>query len=90
MKKTILLFSLVFIALSYADLSLARGRQPCSGSKGGIQRCVGDSFLCNDGTISRSKRICDPTVYGSNKANKGKTSKTKPAPMFDIHGRRVN
>jgi hypothetical protein len=31
---------------------------PCSGSKGEIARCVGDRFLCNDGSISASKRIC--------------------------------
>lgn len=31
---------------------------PCSGSKGGIERCVGDRFLCRDGSISASKKIC--------------------------------
>lgn len=36
----------------------AQGRAPCSGSKGGIERCVGDSFLCNDGSISASKKSC--------------------------------
>lgn len=36
----------------------ARGNTPCSGSKGGIERCTGDSFLCRDGSISASKRSC--------------------------------
>ncbi len=31
---------------------------PCSGSKGGISGCDGDLFLCNDGSISGSKRSC--------------------------------
>lgn len=36
----------------------ARGRQPCSGSKGGISHCLGSYFVCKDGTTSASKRIC--------------------------------
>lgn len=36
----------------------ARGRQPCSGRKGGIAGCRGSKFLCNDGTLSASKRSC--------------------------------
>lgn len=40
-----------------ADAS--RGRKPCSGSKGGISHCTTDGqFVCNDGTISKSKKIC--------------------------------
>ncbi|MCW0209395.1 MAG: hypothetical protein OJK14_20035 [Achromobacter sp.] len=31
---------------------------PCSGKKGGVDRCVGEQFLCRDGSISASKRIC--------------------------------
>ncbi|HHQ4730977.1 hypothetical protein ACEUB2_11700 [Aeromonas veronii] len=36
----------------------ARGRQPCSGSKGGISHCDGGRFVCNDGSYSASKRTC--------------------------------
>ncbi|ROL84763.1 hypothetical protein [Pseudomonas protegens] len=32
--------------------------QPCSGKKGGIARCDGELFLCNDGSISASKKNC--------------------------------
>lgn len=36
-----------------------RGRQPCSGSKGGIAHCTSDGrFVCNDGSLSQSKRFC--------------------------------
>lgn len=31
---------------------------PCSGSKGGIERCDGPLFVCRDGSISGSKRNC--------------------------------
>lgn len=36
---------------------------PCSGSKGGIARCQGELFLCNDGSISGSKKSC-PAHFG--------------------------
>lgn len=36
----------------------ARGRQPCSGAKGGISHCLGSYFVCKDGSTSASKRIC--------------------------------
>lgn len=31
---------------------------PCSGSKGGVSHCMNGRFICNDGSISASKRIC--------------------------------
>jgi len=31
---------------------------PCSGAKGGISHCAGDLFVCNDGSISGSKKVC--------------------------------
>ncbi len=31
---------------------------PCSGSKGGVKACQSGKFLCNDGSISASKRVC--------------------------------
>jgi hypothetical protein len=31
---------------------------PCSGKKGGVARCDGALFVCNDGSISASKRNC--------------------------------
>ncbi len=31
---------------------------PCSGSKGGISHCQGKRFVCNDGSISASKKVC--------------------------------
>ncbi|MDK8078781.1 hypothetical protein QP716_13600 [Citrobacter freundii] len=32
---------------------------PCSGKKGGVSHCTSDGkFVCNDGTQSKSKKIC--------------------------------
>ncbi|SEM19515.1 hypothetical protein SAMN05428989_3331 [Pseudoxanthomonas sp. GM95] len=38
--------------------SAAFANTPCSGSKGGVNHCANGRFVCNDGSISASKRIC--------------------------------
>ncbi|MBV8045248.1 hypothetical protein [Pluralibacter sp.] len=56
--KIINLF-LVFGVFITLQAEAARGRQPCSGSKGGIAHCTSDGrFVCNDGSLSQSKRFC--------------------------------
>ena len=56
MKHFVLAALVACIGISTAD---ARGRQPCSGSKGGIKACTADGkFLCKDGSLSKSKKIC--------------------------------
>lgn len=47
-----------------STISLA-ANTPCSGRKGGIAGCDGDVFLCNDGSISASKKSC--TAYTGNR-----------------------
>ncbi len=37
---------------------------PCSGSKGGIAGCRGETFICNDGSVSGSKRSCSAYAGG--------------------------
>ena len=53
--------SAVFLAAALG-LGLAFPSQatnyPCSGSKGGVSHCAGPRFVCNDGSISASKRVC--------------------------------
>lgn len=57
MKKII--FSLVILLGISTFADAGRGRQPCSGSKGGIKHCTADGhFMCNDGSISGSKKKC--------------------------------
>ncbi|ACE92265.1 hypothetical conserved protein [Rhizobium etli CIAT 652] len=38
---------------------------PCSGRKGGIAGCQGDTFICNDGSASASKRSCSAYMGGA-------------------------
>jgi hypothetical protein len=53
----ILAFSYVFAA-----------NTPCSGSKGGIDHCDGDRFVCKDGSYSASKKICSGYVNSKKQA----------------------
>lgn len=63
-----LIFLMVSGILFTAQADAARGRQPCSGSKGGIAHCTSDgSFVCNDGSLSQSKRFC--SGYGSSEVS---------------------
>ncbi len=54
MKQVILSLLLVLSSLNFAEAG--RGRQPCSGKKGGISHCDGSKFVCNDGSISASEK----------------------------------
>lgn len=80
MKKTTLF--LVFYVLFTLQAEAARGRQPCSGSKGGIAHCTSDGrFVCNDGSMSQSKRFC--SGYGNSGTHQQEktstsTGKTQP------------
>jgi hypothetical protein len=44
---------------------------PCSGSKGGVDHCQGSTFVCNDGSVSASKKDCE--VYEGGAALLGST-----------------
>lgn len=52
MRLILLLLAACFATTVYAS------NYPCSGSKGGVDHCLGEKFLCRDGSISASKRIC--------------------------------
>nr|DAT62490.1 MAG TPA: SERINE PROTEINASE B COMPLEX WITH(SERINE PROTEINASE-INHIBITOR) [Caudoviricetes sp.] len=58
MKRLISAVLLASAFLMVANMADARGREPCSGKKGGISHCSGGKFICNDGSVSRSKQIC--------------------------------
>lgn len=51
----------LYLLLAAAALiwsSAAAANYPCSGGKGGVARCNGALFICNDGSISGSKKNC--------------------------------
>lgn len=58
----LMIFSMVvgvMPTLSYA------ANLPCSGGKGGVAMCRGDLFVCNDGSISASKKSCSKYMGGA-------------------------
>ncbi len=57
MKKVAAVVSIMSLLLVGFDAQ-AKGREPCSGKKGGISHCSGKLFVCKNGTISQSKRNC--------------------------------
>lgn len=44
--------------LYFSAYSLWAANYPCSGMKGGVSHCQGTTFICNDGSVSGSKRNC--------------------------------
>lgn len=58
MNKAVLMMAAVAFFMGSLNMAEARGREPCSGKKGGIARCAGDKFVCKNGTISASKKKC--------------------------------
>lgn len=50
---------------------------PCSKGKGGIAGCLGDKYLCKDGSTSASKRKCQR-----------RSDVTKKLDIFTVRGER--
>ncbi|WP_312985254.1 hypothetical protein [Atlantibacter sp.] len=49
----------LFLALLATSSFSNAANYPCSKSKGGVSHCTADGkFVCNDGSISRSKKVC--------------------------------
>jgi hypothetical protein len=53
---------LIAAAALLAVGSAAAANYPCSGKKGGIDRCQGEMFICVDGSVSASKKSCIATM----------------------------
>lgn len=59
--SALLRISVAILLLALGTSALA-SNQPCSGRKGGIAGCDGDTFLCSDGSISASKKSCSAVL----------------------------
>lgn len=55
MKKFLAVFTAIMLVSSPA---MAKGNKPCSGKKGGVSHCSGGKFVCKDGSVSKSKKVC--------------------------------
>lgn len=58
-------WGLAFVLVVLSGAALAQ-RAPCSGSRGGVVGCDGVQFLCADGAVSKSKKICKASAYSTN------------------------
>lgn len=56
--------SIVVLVLLLPFVAVA-ANTPCSGKKGGIDKCQGDTFICRDGSVSASKRSCTAYMGGA-------------------------
>lgn len=65
---------LSILLITSINLSFA-SNTPCSGKMGGISHCSGGNFICNNGSISRSKKFC---------RSENKRTNTKSSPNTEI------
>ncbi len=66
---------LAFVLLWIGCMGVASAANyPCSQSKGGVNYCDGEKFVCNDGSISASKRVCSVSRHGTKEAPKQEKS----------------
>jgi endonuclease G len=56
---------LIFAAALLLPIVSNATNTPCSGKKGGIARCDGSQFVCNDGSTSKSQRNCAAELGGN-------------------------
>lgn len=66
LMRVVVQFLLVALFAINSTGALAQGKQPCDGKKGGISHCEGATFVCNDGSVSASKRNCSLERSGNN------------------------
>lgn len=64
------LLKLLFAALAAIFFSANAANYPCSQSAGGVNHCENGRFICNDGRVSQSKKVCQG--YGDKKLEKTK------------------
>ena len=64
LTASILRASLACAVMAIAAFHANAANYPCSGKKGGVAHCAGEQFVCNDGSISGSKRSCSAEMAG--------------------------
>ncbi|WP_218240459.1 hypothetical protein [Comamonas fluminis] len=67
--------------MALAAFHVNAANYPCSGKKGGVAHCAGEQFVCNDGSISGSKRSCSAEMGGGGASRSlGLMSQSKSSP----------
>ena len=57
-RPTPKVLALLVMLTTLSCVDVAAANYPCSGSKGGVSHCSGALHVCNDGSISGSKKVC--------------------------------
>lgn len=60
------------LLVSLISFGASAANYPCSKSKGGVSHCNGATFVCNDGSTSKSKKACSAATHGDKKGGKKK------------------
>ncbi|VFR52731.1 hypothetical protein BRI6_1286 [plant metagenome] len=68
---------LLIAALLAIPGAASAANTPCSGSKGGISHCEGETFVCRDGSASGSRKSC-PAVFGGSSASPAQALRARP------------
>ncbi len=73
---------LMIVGILLAAVSSLAGaaNEPCSGKRGGVVYCSGESFVCADGAISKSVMSCPAAGYPSASSSVGARSKNGAKP----------
>lgn len=79
LRACLLSLLLVLLSLGLPSTALA-ANTPCSGSKGGISHCEGETFFCKDGSASGSKKSC-PAVFGGTSSRPAQILRAQPEAM---------
>lgn len=79
MRTLVLRAACAFVVLALAAFHANAANYPCSGRKGGVAHCAGEQFVCNDGSISGSKRSCSAEMGGGASRSQGLMSQPKPS-----------
>lgn len=78
--KSFSIILLMLISLCLATSAAYARNYPCSGSKGGISHCRGETFICNDGSVSGSKQSCSAVHGHGNSSALGFVSRSSKRP----------
>lgn len=77
--QSIFIAACALLLLVFSSFDVYAANYPCSGRKGGVSHCQGELFICNDGSVSGSKRSCSAEMGGGASRRLGLTSEPKPA-----------
>lgn len=77
MRQVVTAALAAFAALVLSLPAQANGRQPCDRGAGGVSHCANGKFICNNGTVSGSKKVCSSGNTSSRGASSAPTAPSR-------------